>query len=92
MSFIDNNIIPILSSENLNMIVLDYKEEQYKKIISNSKRHKKYYIEKIEEIRNEKIINLMENIINNLSELIMDVENKLLEISEIKFNLQGNEK
>ena len=34
----------------------------------------------------------MENIINNLSELIMDVENKLLEISEIKFNLQGNEK
>ena len=34
----------------------------------------------------------MENIINNLSELITDVENKLLEISEIKFNLQGNEK
>ena len=34
----------------------------------------------------------MENIINNLSELIMDVENKLLEISEIKFNLQGNDK
>ena len=34
----------------------------------------------------------MENIINNLSELIMDVENKLLEISEIKFNIQGNEK
>ena len=34
----------------------------------------------------------MENIINNLSELIIDVENKLLEISEIKFNLQGNEK
>ena len=30
----------------------------------------------------------MENIINNLSELITDVENKLLEISEIKFNLQ----
>ena len=25
MSFIDNNIIPILSGENLNMIVLDYK-------------------------------------------------------------------
>ena len=78
------------------MIVLDYKEEQYKKIISNSKRHRKYYIEKIEEITNEKIeeitnekiINLMENIINNLSELIMDVEYKLLEISEIKFNLQ----
>ena len=92
MSFIDNNIIPILSGENLNMIVLDYKEEQYKKIISNSKRHRKYYIEKIEEITNEKIINLMENIINNLSELIIDVENKLLEISEIKFNLQGNEK
>ena len=92
MSFIDNNIIPILSGENLNMIVLDYKEEQYKKIISNSKRHKKYYIEKIEEITNEKIINLMENIINNLSELIMDIENKLLEISEIKFNIQGNEK
>ena len=58
MSFIDNNIIPILSGENLNMIVLDYKEEQYKKIISNSKRHRKYYIEKIEEITNEKIINL----------------------------------
>ena len=92
MSLIDNNIIPILSGENLNMIVLDYKEEQYKKIISNSKRHKKYYIEKIKEITNEKIINLMENIINNLSELIFDVENKLLEISEIKFNLQGNEK
>ena len=55
------------------MIVLDYKEEKYKKIISNSKRHKKYYIEKIEEITNEKIINLMENIINNLSELIMDL-------------------
>ena len=34
----------------------------------------------------------MENIINNLSELIIDVENKLLEISEIKFNLQGNDK
>ena len=48
MSFIDNNIIPILSGENLNMIVLDYKEEQYKKIISNSKRDRKYYIEKIE--------------------------------------------
>ena len=48
-----------------------------------------YYIE---EITNETIINLMENIINNLSELIIDVENKLLEISEIKFNLQGNEK
>ena len=46
MSFIDNNIIPILSGENLNMIVLEYKEEQYKKIISNSKRHRKYYIEK----------------------------------------------
>ena len=92
MSFIDNNIIPILSGENLNMIVLDYKEEQYKKIISNAKRHKKYYLEKIEEIKNEKIINLMENIINNLSELIMDIENKLLEISEIKFNLQGNDK
>ena len=40
MSFIDNNIIPILSDENLNMIVLDYKEEQYKKIISYSKRQK----------------------------------------------------
>ena len=53
MSFIDNNIIPILSGENLNMIVLNYKEEQYKKIISNSKRHRKYYIEKIEEITNE---------------------------------------
>ena len=92
MSFIDNNIIPILSGENLKVIVLDYKEEQYKKIISNAKRHRKYYIEKIEEITNEKIINLMENIINNLSELITDVENKLLEISEIKFNLQGNEK
>ena len=60
--------------------------------ISNSKRHRKYYIEKIEEITNEKIINLMEDIINNLSELIIDVENKLLEISEIKFNLQKNEK
>ena len=92
MSFIDNNIIPILSGENLNMIVLDYKEDQYKKIIYNFKRHKKYYIEKIEDITNEKIINLMENIINNLSELIMDVENKLLEISEIKFNLQEKEK
>ena len=34
----------------------------------------------------------MENIINNLSKLIIDVENKLLEISEIKFNLQGNDK
>ena len=61
-----------------------------------SKRHRKYYIEKIEEITNEKIINLMENIINNLSELISDVEDKLLEISEIKmmsiiFNTQGNE-
>ena len=64
MSFIDNNIIPIISGENLNMIVLDYKEEQYKKIISNAKRHKKYYIKKIEEITNEKIINLMENIIS----------------------------
>ena len=97
MSFIDNNIIPILSGENLNMIVLDYKEEQYKKITSNSKRHRKYYIEKIEEITNEKIINLMENIINNLSELIIDVENKLLEISEIKmmsivFKIQEIEK
>ena len=46
---------------------------------------RKYYIEKIEEMTNEKIINLMEDIINNLSELIIDVENKLLEISEIKF-------
>ena len=92
MSSIDNNIIPILSGENLNMIVLDYKEEQYKKIISNAKRHNKYYIEKIEEITNEKIINLMENIINNLSELIIDVEDKLNEISEIKFNLQNNKK
>ena len=92
MSFIDNNIIPILSGENLNMIVLDYKEEQYKKIIYNSKRHKKYYLEKIEEITNEKIINLMENIINNLSELIIDVEDKLNEISEIKFNLQNDRK
>ena len=46
MSSIDNNIIPILSGENLNMIVLDYKEEQHKKIISNAKRHKKYYLEK----------------------------------------------
>ena len=35
--------------------------------------HRKYYIEKIEEITNEKIINLMENIINNLSELIIEV-------------------
>ena len=87
MSFIDNNIIPILSGENLNMIVLDYKEEQYKKIISNSKRHRKYYIEKIEEITNEKIINLMENIINNLSELIMDVENKLLLIDDIRHEI-----
>ena len=34
----------------------------------------------------------MENIINNLSEMIIDVENKLTEISEIKFNLQGNRK
>ena len=59
LDFIDNNIIPILSGENLNMIVLDYKEDQYKKIISNSKRNRKYYIEKIEEITNEKIINLM---------------------------------
>ena len=50
MSFIDNNIIPILSGENLNMIVLDYKGEQYKKTISSAKRHKKYYLEKIEEI------------------------------------------
>ena len=74
------------------MIVLDYKEEQYKKIIPNAKRHKKYYFEKIEEITNEKIINLMENIINNLSELIIDVEDKLNEISEIKFNLQNNKK
>ena len=88
MSFIDNNIIPILSGENLNMIVLHSKEERYKKIISNAKRHKKYYIEKIEEITNDKIINLMENIINNLSKLIIDVEDKLNEISEIKFNLQ----
>ena len=47
MSFIDNNIFPFLSGENLNMIVLDYKQEQYKKIISNAKRHKKYYLEKI---------------------------------------------
>ena len=38
------------------MIVLDYKEEQYKKIISNSKRHRKYYIDKIEEITNIKFI------------------------------------
>ena len=37
---------------------------------------KKYYLEKIEEITNEKIINLMGNIINNLSELIIYVENK----------------
>ena len=74
------------------MIVLDYKQEQYKKIIFNSKRHKKYYLEKIEEITNEKIINLMENIINNLSELIIDVEDKINEITEIKFNLQDNQK
>ena len=80
MSCIDNNIIPILSGKNLNMIVLDYKEEQYKKIISNAKRHKKYYLEKIEEITNDKIINLMENIINNLSESIIDAEDKLNEI------------
>ena len=92
MSFIDNNIIPILSDENLNLIVLDYKEEQCKKIISKAKRHKKYYLEKIEEITNEKIINLMKNIINNLSELIIDVKEKLNEISEIKFNLQNNGK
>ena len=38
------------------------------------------------------IINLTENIINNLSELISDVEEKLIEISEIKFNLQDNGK
>ena len=81
------------SIKNTNRNYIDIiEEEQYKKIISNSKRHRKYYIEKIEEITNEKIINLMENIINNLSELIIDVENKLLEISEIKFNIQGNEK
>ena len=34
----------------------------------------------------------MENIINNLSELIIDVEDKLNEISEIKFNLQNDKK
>ena len=53
---------------------------------------KKYYLEKIEEVTNEKIINLMENIINNLSELIIDVEDNLNEISEVKFNLQNNGK
>ena len=34
----------------------------------------------------------MKNIINNLSELIIDVEDKLNEISEIKFNLQNSGK
>ena len=86
MASIDNNIIPILSGENLIMIVLDYKEEQYKKIISNAKRHKKYSLEKIEKITDDKIINLMEDIINNLSELINDVKDKLNEIYKIKFN------
>ena len=37
----------VLSGENLNMIVLDYKEEQYKKIISNSKRHRKSSLKNI---------------------------------------------
>ena len=60
MSFIDNNIIPILSGENLNMIVLDYKEEQYVNTLRAMIK---------ENSEDEKFTNDMKNLFNDVKDV-----------------------
>lgn len=60
MTTINNNLVPIIIGDNLNNIVLEYKAEQNNKILVNVKKHKKYFLNKIEEITNMELINIME--------------------------------
>ena len=87
MAQINNNLIPLVIGDNLNDIILDFKYNGYNKICTNIKKQKNYYLTVIEEINNIDIVNKMNKIIDELTNLIVMIDYKLNEIEEVKNNI-----